>query len=184
MKRLLKRAITFLIAIIVCYNFLCSCNKNNMYSIPKIPTTNSKLDANFEILKIRTGYSLSGPSKIWRSNSESFLYLKNLEDVDCYMNTSSKNELLGVKNNNIVFFGIYGYTSSTVVKDFLADNALTTEPAIYTIQENSSLNSYVWQLNNGYMAIIVMPINNRNFYDQPVYSVVYVANLSYLSYIN
>ena len=158
-------------------------------NIPAISASSQILDADFEALKIRMGYDLSGPNDSWRSNSESIFYLTNISDVDCYMNISSKDELLGVKNGEIVFFGIYGLTSSSArVMDLLPNDALTTEPAVYTIRANTAskagLDSYVWKLNNGYMAAVVVPMGNMNFYDQLVYNVVYVTDLSYLSYLN
>lgn len=157
--------------------------------IPEISTHNAILDADFEALKIKMGYDLSGPCDAWCSNAESIFYLTNLEDVNCYMNISSQSELIGEKNGEIVFYGIYGLSSSSVrVKDLLPNNDLTTEPAIYTIRANTAakagLDSYVWKLSNGYMAVIVFPMDNiKEFYDQYIYNVVFITDLTYLSYI-
>lgn len=155
--------------------------------IPKISASSTMLDADFETIKIRTGYDLSGPDDDWYTMAQSIFYLANMPDVDCYMNVSSSDEVIGVKNGEIVFYGNTGLNVSPQVKDYLPDNALTTKPAIYTIRENSAvkggLDSYVWKLKNGYMAIIVSPSTNVKFYNQYVFNIVYVADLSYLSYI-
>lgn len=156
--------------------------------IPEISNRSTALDANFESIKKQMGYSLSGPDEGFRSISESNFYLTNIDDVDCYMNVSSMNEMLGVKEGKIVFFGMYGLSSSsTRVKDLVPEEALSANPAVYTIRANTSskagLDSYVWKLENGYMAVTIVPINNMNFYEQLVFSVVFVDELDYLSYI-
>lgn len=156
--------------------------------IPEISNRSTALDANFESIKIQMGYSLSGPDEGFRSVAESNFYLTNIDDVDCYMNVSSMNEMFGVKEGKIVFFGMYGLSSSsTRVKDLVPEEAQFANPAVYTIRADTSskagLDSYVWKLENGYMAVAIIPINNMNFYDQIVFSVVFVDELDYLSYI-
>lgn len=67
-------------------------------NIPKIATSSTVIDADFETLRIRMGSDLYGPHDSWRSNAKSIFYLNNIDEVDCYMNRSSGNELIGVKD--------------------------------------------------------------------------------------
>lgn len=191
MKNLLKVIIVYSV-IIMCGISLFSCKNNDVYDapivyqdavdagIPKISVNSRYLDTDFETLKIRNGYDLHGPG--WNSISESVFNLNNIEDVDCYMDISSHDELIGVKNGKIVFWGKYNLGNSTYVKDLLPDSALSIEPAVYSVSGNIPC-VYVWKLNNGYMAVNVFLNNNFKFYDQGIYSVLYVTDLTYLSYI-
>lgn len=151
--------------------------------IPEIPFSNNMLDTDFEIIKIRESHSLSGPQNEWREMAESSLNLCNLESVNCYMNVyANPRELIGEINNTIVFYGI-GADGSMRAKEYLPDEALKTEPAMYATS-NENIVAYVWKLQNGYVAIEALYHAAYEWYDHFVFSVVNVKDLDYLSYIN
>ena len=195
MKSINKRKFLFIVvAIIIFYGYLYlrySINENNDVTktydihIPKLTASSNQLNINFEALQVRLGYYLAGPTDSNRSNAKSIFDLNNVSEVDFYEDLTSENNLIGVKNGKIVFWGTYGLTSSMVVKDLLVDSALTIKPAIYKLpQKYPSWKSYIWKLDNGYMAAVVISQDNKMFYEQTVFSIAYVTDLTYLSYVN
>lgn len=151
--------------------------------IPKLSSGSKYLDADFAALKIRMGYDLNGPNAGWQGNASNLLYLKNLNTVDCYMNISSDlPELIGADNDGVVFFGVYGTTAYAYVKDFLSDEELMIEPAVYPV-DGGKMDAFVWKLENGYFVIIATTIN-VNWYDRPAFGVAHVRDASYLSFID
>ena len=152
--------------------------------IPYINRSIIYFDTDFEVLKIRIGNNLSGPSDSWRDLA-SGLFLTNLEEVSFYFDVSTTEDLFGIKNGQVVIYCQMGTNSYDMrVKHFLPDEALSIYPAVFTIGER--FNGYVWTLDNGYLALIVFSahgLDERGFYDGRVVDAIYVTDLEYLSFV-
>ncbi len=150
--------------------------------IPELSSTGTMLSSDFSAVRRRLGYDLMGPDANWSNYAEELLSLHNLDFTDCFINVSS-NELYGFENGEIVFYGRYGTTSYALVKDFLPDEALMREPAVYSVN-SGKLEAFVFKLQNGYEAVLGVPVMSTEWYDLPSYSVVLVKDLKYLSFID
>jgi len=163
--------------------------EKNSSVIPELDSTSKFLDMNFSTYKMNMGYSLNGPSDSWENNARKLFYLVGIDEVDCYFDTDTMADLIGVQDNNVVFYGSYGLSQySFVVKDFLSNDSLEVKPAVYTIRPETiamaGIDAYVWKIQNGYVAIIVTPMSQLDFYDQTVSSILYINDIKYLSYID
>ena len=153
--------------------------------IPYINQSITYFDTDFEVVKIRIGNDLSGPSDSWRDLA-SGLFLTNIEEVSFYLDVSTKKDLFGIKNGQIVIYSQIGLSSCDMrVEHFLPNEALSIYPAVFTTIDER-FNGYVWALDNGYIALIVFSAHGqdeRGFYDGRVVDAIYVTDLEYLSFV-
>lgn len=160
--------------------------------IPTISEISINLEKNIDDLNIGTDCDLYGPYD--NDTSIDRFFLSDIDGVDHYrLNvhywelSSYEDPYIGVKKTKIVYWGYNNI--SRLVKNIIPESASFIEPAIYNVREKSPsqkrLDSYVWKLGNGYLAVFVTPDPSIvDFYDQSATAYVYVSDLSYLSFID
>lgn len=152
------------------------------HSIPKVSISSKILGTSLEVLKARLGYDLIGPG--FENVAINNLFLRSNTSASCYYASSyNNNELYGIQNSKVAYYGIYGTSAYAYVKDFISNDVLQVSPATYLVY-GGKITAYVWEMNNGFLVVYGLTISSYNWYDQPAYGMIQVEDLSYLSFIN
>ena len=160
--------------------------ENIWENIPKINDTIEKLNQTLTDVKRNLGNYVNGPSNSWKNIAVTNFKLYNLNDIDCYYNVNTKNEIMGFKNEEIIFRGLYGlFEYSMKIKEVVNSKFLSVNPKICTITTSPNkvgFSLYIWKLENGYVCITATNFENTDIYNQLVSNVLYIKDLKYLAY--
>lgn len=167
-----------IIAIILCsISFIiCGCFSDDIPGVPgKLPI----LNIDFNAYKIRHSRNLYGPDENIAIHLTSNCFLTNIDDLYLYDKSGYDSGFFGVKDNKVHFYTHY-VSNIKYVKDFLPNSALKIYPKRYKLLKDHDYEAFVWEFDNGYLALHVITIPNWEFYNQIVKQVVYVKNKKYL----
>ena len=143
--------------------------------IPWLGGNSLILDERMDSFKAELGCTSYAASKLASLGLD---YICGVDD-NLFISTATK-EVFGAINGSVVLYAAYGLSGRTV-EYYLNENILDVYPAIYQPPTESS-RLYLWKLSNGYLVAEVSNQANVAFYNQNVYSVVHVSNLSDLYY--
>lgn len=178
----MKRLLLFLLSIC----FILSLSGCSSDGIPEVSGKINIINSDFSKYQIRYGNRIYGPDENARfvatDKSIGNFYLSNVEDLLFYRKWggSSPNEIIGAKDNKIL---VHALTSRGFkqVKNFIPNSALDISPKQYKLEKDrNDIQLYVWEFDNGYLALHVLVAEGWAFYEQQVLNAVYVKNKKYL----
>ena len=169
---------------------VCGCFSDG---IPEIPGKIKTIDTTFSQMKIRYGYSLLEDSQdlAWKKLAqaracEGGYELQNVDELDFYLHAQGRHALIGIKDNEIMFYGYKSPIHSARVKNYLPANAVDVKPKIIKLYDNPNnrinpnVNLYVWEMENGYLTMYVHVLAPQQpYYEQFPDSIAYFKNKKY-----
>lgn len=162
---------------------ICGCSSDG---IPEISGKINILGSDFSKYQIRHSRNIFGPDENSRfvatDKSIGNFYLSNADDFYYYYKWSrlNTNEIIGVHNNKIMVH-LLTTAGFKQVKHYLPNAALDVNPKRYKLEKNrDDIEIFVWEFDNGYLALYVLVADGWQFYEQQVINVLYVKDKKYL----
>lgn len=172
-----------ILALILCSIIFitCGCFSDD---IPDVPGSITIFNTDLDAYKIRNSRTLFGPEENATLVAKTNYYLSNVDDLVFYTKTGHHYGVLGTKDNKI-YINAHVVRGSQPVKNFLPNSALSIYPKRYKLlKDHDDIEAFVWEFDNGYLALYVMTIPNWEFYNQIVMQAVYARNKKYLPLSN